>query len=105
MIGFTVPDLIQNNERVEEANQGLNDAAWKVLDVCSELNRDLQRVWVEHGLGPEYTQTKEMYQDGIQSCTDSLTQIQDSCRVIPLMQVCKDPRLEQLSSNFARIKP
>lgn len=34
MIGFTVPDLIQGNERVEEANQRLDDAALDLINAC-----------------------------------------------------------------------
>ena len=34
MIGFTVPELIESNEGVEEAQQRLGDASLNLINVC-----------------------------------------------------------------------
>ncbi len=106
MVNFTIPGLVQGNQRIIEANNGVDKASMNVLNVCGDLYNQFQNIEVQNGPGSDQlNQFVQGSSDSIKSCTTSLQSIQDSCKVIPTMQACKDPRLQELSSDYSRIKP
>ena len=106
MMNFTIPGLVESHQKVIEANNGVDTASMNVLNVCSDLYNQFQNIEVENGPGSDQlNQFVQDSSDSIKSCTTSLQSIQDSCKVISSMQVCKDPRLKNLSGEFSMFHP
>ncbi len=106
MVNFTILGLAESTQRVNEANNGVDTASMNVLNACGDLYNQFQNIEVQNGPGSDQlNQFVQGSSDSIKRCVTSLQSIQDSCKSVPSMQACKDPRLQELSSDFSRIKP
>lgn len=95
-----------SQKNLENANVGVSQASINLLNVCGDLQAQINNVDATSGSGSEQlNQFIQTSSADIKSCQSSLQSVKDSCKLYPSMQVCNDPRLEKLSDDFSRIHP
>lgn len=102
---FTYQSTLLSQKQIELGNEQVAQASIDVLNACNDLHYQIQNITVNSGPSDQLNQFIQASSDSIKSCKTSLQSIQDSCKGQPSMQACKDPRLIELTDDFARINP
>lgn len=97
---FGFHSLTLSQKHLDDATDTVNKASLHILDICGDLSKQMQDVFVEYGPGDNFNQFMQQENENIKACSTSIQQTKDFCKDHSSMSVCKDPRLEQLSTKF-----